>query len=193
MAERTARWLSPSSPTAGCWTERRISYRRTTRRTSVPRAVGRPRRRCHPRLTQVPGRLRQPRSPDRENMMNSRRLCMSGLGPTRRLAVNLAADRALEVHSELRRIGGGSGPFRRSIAMAMTAVAAAIVCAPAGLPRSCDGSPAAAAEPSKQPLVVEQKGPEDQGSAPATLPPNTDPANLEGVWKSDHVRPLVQA
>jgi len=118
---------------------------------------------------------------------------MSGPGPTRQVVVNLAADQAFEVRSELRRIGGGSGPFRRSIAMAVTAVAAAIVCAPTSFARSSDGSPSPAAEPSKQPLVVEQKGPEDQGSAPATLPPNTDPANFEGIWKSDHVRPLIQA
>jgi len=125
--------------------------------------------------------------------MNGRRLCMSGLRPTRLLAVFLAADQALEIRSELRRIGGGSGSFRRRVALAVTTIAAAIVCTPASLARSIDSPQSAPAEPSRQPLVVEQKGPEDQGTVAPTLPPNTEPANFEGIWKSDHVRPLVQA
>jgi len=46
------------------------------------------------------------------------------------------------------------------------------------------------AQPSNEPLVVEQKGPEGQDNV---QPPNTDPANLEGIWKVDHVHSLVKA
>jgi hypothetical protein len=76
-----------------------------------------------------------------------------------------------------------------SIAFAVTSIA----WTPAGAAQASADASRAPARSSKEPLVIEQKGPEDPGTPAATLPPDTERGNLEGIWKSDHVQPLIQA
>lgn len=77
----------------------------------------------------------------------------------------------------------------------VTAVAWVISLWPgAGLGRAGAAPPGPAdATPPPAPLVLDQRTPEDGELGADALPPVADPANFEGIWKADHVRPLVQA
>ncbi|MDB6014894.1 MAG: hypothetical protein JWL65_7144, partial [Gammaproteobacteria bacterium] len=85
------------------------------------------------------------------------------------------------------------GRLRLGVALGVVSLMAALLSTPASFAHPSGDPPPAAAESTRAPLLVEQKGPEGQGAAAAAAPPNTDPANLEGIWKADHVQPLVQA